>query len=215
MTSARFLIYGLVDPRTLLVRYVGKSSSGMRRPRAHKYRLKGTHRAHWVRSLLGLGLMYEIVILESVESAELLNESECWWIAYGHLSCWPLTNHTEGGEGTTGYRASAETRAKLSALHKGRIKSPETRALLAEVARRWIRTPEIRAKMAASARKRPPISESTSAKISEVLRQRERSPKSIAALTSANHGRVFSAETRAKIGEATRKRLARRRGDPC
>lgn len=27
--SARFIIYGLVDPRTEEIRYVGKSSSGM------------------------------------------------------------------------------------------------------------------------------------------------------------------------------------------
>lgn len=32
---SRFLIYGLVDPRTNEVRYVGRSSSGLVRPKHH------------------------------------------------------------------------------------------------------------------------------------------------------------------------------------
>ena len=34
---SKFLIYGLVDPRDGQLRYVGKSTSGLRRPRSHWY----------------------------------------------------------------------------------------------------------------------------------------------------------------------------------
>ena len=63
----RFLVYALIDPRTGAVRYIGKSSTGMRRPRQHinKCYLAGDdYKARWIRQLLSLGLTYEIAILD-------------------------------------------------------------------------------------------------------------------------------------------------------
>lgn len=40
---------------------------------------------------------YIIVTLETVVDPAKLSEAECWWIAYGKASGWPLTNISEGG----------------------------------------------------------------------------------------------------------------------
>ena len=68
---SKFIIYGLTDPRTGEVRYVGKSTSGMNRPRAHRWpthmRLN-THTAAWVRKLHSLGLTYGIDVIEGARA---------------------------------------------------------------------------------------------------------------------------------------------------
>jgi group I intron endonuclease len=114
-------IYGLVDPRTGQLRYVGQTSCGMRRPQQHAkpWSLKAaphTHKSRWINSLVCDGLMYEIVILEVTEK---LNEAERFWLAYlrSHHN---LTNATVGGEiGMRGFKHSAEARQKMSAARIG------------------------------------------------------------------------------------------------
>ena len=92
------LIYGLIDPRTLLIRYVGQSARGLQRPKEHRHAsCPDTYCRRWVRCLEELGLTYSIVILESVEDPKQLSEAERWWIAYGRALRWPLTNLTDGG----------------------------------------------------------------------------------------------------------------------
>ena len=91
------IIYGLIDPTTRLIFYVGLSSKGLRRPKEH--RVSGSSRCReWVRKLQQDGLDYEIVTLEHRDSPVHLPEAERWWIAYGRGCGWPLTNQTEGGE---------------------------------------------------------------------------------------------------------------------
>lgn len=91
-----FIIYGLVDPRTLLIRYVGMSSSGLLRPKQHR-KHSGPHCGNWIKQLQRLGHAYEIVVLEVCQSAFDLPAAECWWIDYGKASRWPLTNCRSGG----------------------------------------------------------------------------------------------------------------------
>src|SRR5690349_9842599 len=88
--ESKYLVYGLVDPRNHMVRYIGQSSRGMKRPRAHRSKPQSdqTHCARWVRSLHGQGLDFEIVVLECC-TEETLDDAECWWIAYGRCSGWP------------------------------------------------------------------------------------------------------------------------------
>jgi hypothetical protein len=92
------LIYGLIDPRTRLIRYVGLSSRGMRRPKEHRLRsCPDTYCRRWIRQLHALGLDYEVAVLEVLASAVQLDEAERWWIAFGRACGWPLTNVTDGG----------------------------------------------------------------------------------------------------------------------
>lgn len=122
------LIYGLIDPRTLLIRYVGKSSSGMTRPcnhgKGHTLRHDRTRCGNWIRKLQSAGLEYSVVILELCDSPEALALAERWWIAFGRVCGWPLVNHTDGGEGCPGRLTSAETKAKLRRTSTSMWKRP-------------------------------------------------------------------------------------------
>jgi hypothetical protein len=73
------------------------------RPRSHTNpsSLKSkSHRANWIRQLVGNGKQPIITILEKLDSRELLSPAEIKWIAYGKTNEWPLTNITDGGEGS-------------------------------------------------------------------------------------------------------------------
>jgi hypothetical protein len=89
-----FLVYGLVDPRTGEVRYVGKSSSGLARPKEHASRVwrENNYKASWIRGLLSAGLLYEVRILEWASSLEMLPIIEAFWVTQGRGLGWPLTN---------------------------------------------------------------------------------------------------------------------------
>lgn len=95
----RSLVYALRDPRSGEYRYIGKSSSGLCRPRAHARLARLGHHGHrynWIRSLFVAGVTYAIDVLEEV-SREYLDSREAWWIAFyrpfGHL-----TNVSDGGD---------------------------------------------------------------------------------------------------------------------
>lgn len=127
----KFLIYGLCDPSTKAVRYIGKSSCGMRRPRYHKYAAgkgDGGACANWIRSLLSSGSLYEIVVLEVVPDGDSLVDREVWWIAHGRKQGWKLLNQTDGGEGLPGYEHHAMTRAKLRDASLRQWSDPESRS---------------------------------------------------------------------------------------
>jgi len=124
-------IYGLVDPVTKYVRYVGKANNPPYRLRVHltPRELKSkTHKNHWIRSLLSIGKRPEQIILEKVPQSE-WQQAERKWIAYyrsidGYP---PLTNGTSGGDGASkGMKPSDETRKKLSAARIGKKLPPFT-----------------------------------------------------------------------------------------
>ena len=160
------LIYGLVDPRTKLVRYVGMSSIGMKRPRRHRSasRLKERNRkASWIKSLLAAGLDYEIVVLEEVSTRGALGGAERFWVAYGRVCGWPLTNLTDGGERDFG--VSPEARKKISASKLGHTVSLETRQKISAARRGSVLSAETRAKIAAAAKGRRPSRESVAKRV--------------------------------------------------
>lgn len=176
---SKFLIYALVDPRTKEWRYIGKSSSGLTRAQAHRWpsilkRTAKTHCTCWVKSLMSQGLEYEIVVLEEFENAEKLNEAETEWIAEARRLGVPLTNHTDGGEGVSGYKATEETKRKLSKSLKGRTHSIEARAKLSIAHMGKLISDETRAKLSAI-NKGKRQTEETKAKRSAALRGRPRS----------------------------------------
>lgn len=123
MVTGRWFVYGLVDPRTRLIRYVGCSTKGLKRPKQHREVAVGTSHLYsqrWIRELERCGLTYEIVILEVVVEGEVkwLYAAEKWWIAYGRASGWTLTNLTDGGDGWSGKRSEEQRRA-MSARSRG------------------------------------------------------------------------------------------------
>jgi hypothetical protein len=182
------IIYGLVDPETLLVRYVGQSATGMWRPRSHtrpSYLRDDSYRSRWILSLVRRGLKYVIAILE--DGTPDLNAAERWWIAMGRAFGWPLTNLTDGGDGTPGRAWSAASRAKVRATYAAM--SPERKAEWSRTSstnaqgnqrtRGQKRTPEQRAKFSLAQRIRfaiEPHSTDTIAKMSTNRRGRGRVP---------------------------------------
>lgn len=90
----RHLIYALVDSQTQEVRYVGRSSSGLARPKAHMYPcnlIEDSHKTRWIKKNLG---HIEIKVLEEVTSKDLLDEREIYWISQFSN----LTNTQAGGK---------------------------------------------------------------------------------------------------------------------
>lgn len=123
-------IYALIDPRVSdavqRVRYVGKTSltvdqriamhiSASRDPRSRQGKLRC---ARWIRTLLARGLRPQYEMVAEVSFAE-SNLAECAAIAAYRAKGCPLTNLTDGGEGTSGYKKSDAARARQSELNRG------------------------------------------------------------------------------------------------
>jgi hypothetical protein len=117
-------IYGLIDPRTKLVRYVGWTYRTLEiRLIEHISDAKGNkpksknHRCNWIRSLLRENLDPEIILLEESTYSK-MEEKESFWIKYyGREN---LVNGTDGGEGNLGWCPTAEQRQKASEKLKGK-----------------------------------------------------------------------------------------------
>lgn len=115
-------IYGLHDPGTGELRYVGKTitslSLRLRRHVSGAYRVRddrvsNSHLSNWVRSLSSAPRI--LPILEDVPISD-LNKREIEQIAKHRLDG-RLTNSADGGEGPTGVIRSPEVRARLSRAH--------------------------------------------------------------------------------------------------
>lgn len=121
-------IYGLYDPRTGEIRYVGKTTLGMYRPKRHgtSWMLvhNKTHRTNWIKSLIANGIRYGIIVLEYCEES-MISSRERDWIAWGRNLGWRLTNHTDGGEGVSGYHFNDEQKKLIGSYHRGKKMSPE------------------------------------------------------------------------------------------
>lgn len=119
----KFLIYGLVDPETAEVRYIGKSSRGLKRPydhmKFHFLKKDISYKGNWIRSLMKLGLKPKVIVLEEFDSHEGLNDAEIFWIKEYRSNGSRLTNLTDGGDGCFGRSVSEETRKKIGIANSG------------------------------------------------------------------------------------------------
>ena len=96
------IIYGLCDPISNDVRYIGKAINLHIRIKKHYSYSKlkyNTHKNNWLKLLLEKGYVVKVIILEECESKEFLNEAEIKWIKYYKSIGCNLTNATEGGDG--------------------------------------------------------------------------------------------------------------------
>ena len=190
-------VYGLIDPRTSLVRYIGLAISD-KRPRQHRaclnplWNRQATHKTNWIQELANAGFDYEICVLEECEEHE-LREKEIWWIAYGRACGWPLTNLTDGGDGLL--NPSEETRAKLSQAASNRKLSEETKARIGAAG---IGNTHLTGHK---------HSDETRDRMSVAAMGKKLSPEHRAKIAIASTGRRHSVETKLKIGEASKKRM--------
>jgi len=140
-------IYFLYDPRDgsqAPPRYVGKTSKTVRRRLTQHIGAarKGdtTYRSHWIRSLLAQECKPEIVCLEDDIPENLVNDREKYWIAVFRSLGAPLTNLTDGGDGTPGRKMTEHERQRVIAMQVERWSNPKSRAILVKSIRdsdRW------------------------------------------------------------------------------
>lgn len=188
-------IYGLVDPRTGVTRYVGKSVNPRDRFKSHVHRCEKTDTfcARWIRTLRAIGLEPELVILEG--PCKDWEEAESRWIAQLGPQ---LTNLTSGGDGLHDLVRTPEHCAKIGEANRRRVYTPEMRANISKAQKKrfadtdWL-TEEVRAYRSAAAKSRKNTTMSAETRMK---------------LATARTGTKASLETRAKMREA-RKNIPR------
>jgi group I intron endonuclease len=109
-------IYGLEDPITKEVRYVGKSINPDRRLKSHIHesRRKNTHKECWINGLIKKGLTPGLLILEKCIGDEWIETEKKYIKKYENL-----TNLTEGGTGVPGFSFSSITKENMASSRKG------------------------------------------------------------------------------------------------
>lgn len=110
------VIYGLCDPRTQELRYVGQTS---RKPHVRlaqhlQSARKGTliYISAWIKGLLDASLLPEMFVLETHDSGLEADSAEQFWIEYFRSVGCRLVNRAIGGRAIRGWRHSPEQREK-------------------------------------------------------------------------------------------------------
>jgi len=213
-------IYILVDPRTASGRYVGITCQTLaNRLLGHICDAKGkcrTYCSRWIRQLQQAGWEPVMILIEETED----RSRECFWIAHYRQAGLPLTNLTDGGEGTPGSVRTPEMRLQMSLARRGRKRPPASEARKAKAAQgnriAWAR-PEmaaVRARVAEAAaapRRGKPLSEAHRKAIGDAQRGKLGHPCSEATKQilseKAKHRPFPSEETRIKLSEASKRKV--------
>lgn len=97
-----YTIYGLIDPRTYAIRYVGMTSNHpsvrlASHMETHKDRAECKNR--WIDDLKSFGLKPSMVLLDFAPDIETAERKERWWITHGIVTGWELTNEAHAARG--------------------------------------------------------------------------------------------------------------------
>lgn len=84
-------IYGLVDPLTHQVSYIGRTIDLYERFDAHLKDVAETLKAKWIKNLRVSGVSPVMIVLEEVDD-EVGAIREAWWINFGVRVGWPISN---------------------------------------------------------------------------------------------------------------------------
>lgn len=133
MNKEQYIVYGLIDPNTKQLCYIGKSITGVSRIHDHwkpsSLKEGNTRKIQWIKHLRNNNTKYEYCIIFVVDynlSKEKANviiyNAEQHFIKVYKNSGFDLLNHTDGGPGAIGRQISENTRIKMS-------KSAKTRGL--------------------------------------------------------------------------------------
>lgn len=121
--KTKYLVYALVDPRTIAVRYVGVSSNGLSRPKTHGLPSAlalgiNKRKDDWIAGLQAVGLNYAIRVLQYFDNPHTAHKAEFWWIQWMRDQGEHLYNLTTGDDAQV--IVSEETREKMRAIMAGR-----------------------------------------------------------------------------------------------
>lgn len=141
-------IYILSDPRTDEVRYIGATVQKLTHRLRKHVKYEGLDaKSVWIQSLVHEDVSPVITEIEVVPAEE-KGAAEQRWVAFYRQQGADLTNSTEGGSGSPGFRHSPQARAAMSQSRKGRpspmkgrTHSPESRELLRQAAQRQFQDP--------------------------------------------------------------------------
>lgn len=135
--ETKVYIYSLTDPITNKIRYIGKTVNPNQRYSGHlsNSKQRKTYTNCWIYSLIKKGLKPIMNIIEECDDSNWIEREQY------HISIHEnLTNLTLGGEGIHGFKATEETKQKMSEAHKGeknafygKTHSEETRKKLSDI----------------------------------------------------------------------------------
>lgn len=119
MTSKN-IIYGLQDPITFEIRYIGKTEKGLSRPEYHLKKFLYNKKIQkyplykWVKKCIKLGKIPKILIIQQFHNSKYLNDAEIFWIDFFKKQGSPILNMTKGGDGVIGYYHTDEDKLNIS-----------------------------------------------------------------------------------------------------
>ena len=214
-------IYGLCDPISQQLRYVGKTINIERRLREHLLNKRRNHLTCWLWSLVKQDRQPEIFIIEETDKNE-WQEAEQFWISYFKFIGADLVNGSRGGLGGSnkGHQFSIEGRARInaatSAACKGKSLSAEHREKLrlAKLGRKQSLEHIIK-RITGQAEfykhnPRKSMSGETKRKISDSKCGKPGTPhtkETIERISAAQRGRPKSEETKKRMSEAQKRRF--------
>ncbi len=181
-----YTIYGL-HAADGVIRYVGKTTCLRRRLRDHLRHAKNrrTHKDNWI---LAVDRKVDYVVLDWTLVRSNVDALERKHIKLHKAT---LTNLTEGGDGSLGFRHSEETKAKFRARTDFNLEG--------------LKRPEVR-KRAAESRKGIPCKPEHKERMRQFHLGKKKSPEHCANISKGRTGIQFTSEQRRKIGEASRLR---------
>ena len=124
------IIYTLADPLSKEIRYVGLTTRSLKeRFYQHCNAKSNSYKYNWIKKLKKKNLKPVIEILDTAENIEELRELEIYWIE--QLKHWgfKLVNLTQGGQGSFGYKHTAESIIKMKAIIASRPKKPPVKRM--------------------------------------------------------------------------------------
>lgn len=87
-------IYGLIDPRTHEICYVGQSVHYLTRYRQHLADTRDTSKVQWIAELRQSELEPWLVVLDTAQDRIGANQKEEWWIVFARHMQWRSVNST-------------------------------------------------------------------------------------------------------------------------
>ena len=163
--------------------YIGKTRRSLTaRIRGHKAKRGDCPAIYAAIKKYGAAIEWRVI---AVVGVDFLNDVERFYIADYRAKGFALYNETDGGDGGA---VTAAGRAKISAAHKGRPKTPAHRLALSEALLGKAKTPEHRAAISRARTGKPAHNKG------------KKTPAAARAKQSAAHlGKKHTAETKAKI----------------
>lgn len=211
-------IYVLAHPLTGEIRYVGKSVDINARYYRHLYFAKAGAKqrvCNWIRSLLKRNLQPICLVMETVNGDGCKEEIE--WIATLRKAGCRLTNLTDGGEGTLGFKLSDEIKQKISKIKHGKTFSEEHKQKIGQAHRGKTISEEHKQKIK-NALSGVKLIEETKIKISKSNLGKHSIPLSEEAkrkISEARRGKPLTEEHKRKISEGlSRQQKEKKANDP-